>query len=109
MRFKRLATTVGAILLVGGFATSAYAVTTATPAVVSNTAARSIIRVDSTGLDIAGGVTSNYQQCWRSDAVPQFTDIADEVQDDAIPAPLQIGGSGDLVDHFAVARHSGRA
>jgi hypothetical protein len=77
MRFKRLATTVGAILFVGGFATSAYAVTTATPSVVSNTAARSIVRVDSTGLDIAGGVTSNYQQCWRSDAIPQFNQVDD--------------------------------
>ena len=72
MRFKLLATAAGATLLIGGFSASAYADSTATPAVVSDSAARSIIRVDSTGLNIAGGTTSNYQQCWRSDTDPAF-------------------------------------
>lgn len=77
MRFKRLASTVGATLLIGGVATTAYAASTANPTVVSNTAAESVITVTSTGLNTAGGTSANYQQCWRSDAIATFNQVDD--------------------------------
>jgi hypothetical protein len=101
MRFKRLASVVGATLLVGGVATTAYATSTANPTVVSNTAPRSFITVTSTGLNTAGGFQANYQQCWRSDAVATFNQVDDCSAFTADVANIQ-PGTGNATKSFEV-------
>jgi hypothetical protein len=74
MRFKRLAAAVGAVLLVGSVATSAFAASTINPTTVPADAAPGDaslnITVTSTGLTNVFGTTVFYQQCWRSLAAP---------------------------------------
>ena len=101
MRFKRLAATVGATLLIGGVATTAYAASTANPTVVSDTAENSVITVTSTGLSTAGGFSANYQQCWRSDAVPTFNQVDDCSAYTADVANIQ-PGTGNATMAFTV-------
>jgi hypothetical protein len=74
MRFKRLAAAIGAVLLVGGVASTAYAASTINPTSVPADAAPGDpglnITVTSTGLTNPFGQTVFYQQCWRSTAAP---------------------------------------
>lgn len=74
MRFKRLAAAVGAVLLVGGVATSAYAASTLSANTVPADAAPGDpglkLTVTSTGLTNAFGTTAFYQQCWRNLSAP---------------------------------------
>lgn len=77
MRLKHLASAVGVALLVGGTASSVFAASTISPSVVSNTAATSIIHVNSTNLNTTAGNLVYYQQCWRSDTDPLFNPVND--------------------------------
>jgi hypothetical protein len=74
MRFKRLAAAIGAVLLVGGVATSAYAASQLSANTVPADAAPGDpglnLTVTSTGLTNAFSTTVFYQQCWRSTAAP---------------------------------------
>jgi hypothetical protein len=77
MRLKYLVSAVGVAVLVGGTATSVFATSTISPSVVSNTAATSVIHVNSTNLSQTQGNLVIYQQCWRSDADPLFNQTND--------------------------------
>jgi hypothetical protein len=74
MRFKRLAAAIGAVLLVGGVATSAYAASTLSATTVPADAAPGDpglnLTVTSSGLTNAFSTTVFYQQCWRSTTPP---------------------------------------
>lgn len=93
MRLKRLASAVGVALMVVGASSPALAASTITPSVVSNTAPSSVITVTSTGLNTAGGVVVNYQQCWRNDSDPNFNQAFDCSQFTADIATIVGGGA----------------
>jgi hypothetical protein len=100
MRLKRFAAAVGVTLIVGAVSSTAFAASTISPSVVSNTAPTSNITVTSTALNTAGGFVANYQQCWRSDADPQFSQANDCSQFTADIATIVNGGATKVFSVF---------
>jgi hypothetical protein len=78
--------------MVGGLSSPAFAASTISPSVVSDSAPSSNITVTSTGLNQAGGSVVNYQQCWRDGAAVGFNQANDCSQSTADIATI-IGGN----------------
>lgn len=99
MRFTRTATAVaGAVLLIGGLATTALASGSISPNIVDATQPTSNVTVSWSGITIPAGLSNIVviQQCWKNDS-GVFDQLNDCSQATGLNPPVGATGSGSQV------------